>query len=100
MPFKFLSFSLSFLFKNQDGTHSASELWSPSNGMSQPGYGGLLESSSHISHSGSFGSRHSHERLVRPTWCRFPFGAEGAQRWIPALPGSLVAAGSGETEWR
>ncbi|XP_072838211.2 transcription factor 12 isoform X2 [Pogona vitticeps] len=50
----------------QDGTHSASELWSPSNGMSQPGYGGLLESSSHISHSGSFGSRHSHERLSYP----------------------------------
>ncbi|XP_042327317.1 transcription factor 12 isoform X1 [Sceloporus undulatus] len=51
----------------QDGTHSASDLWSPSNGISQPGYGGMLESaSSHITHSSSFGSRHTHERLSYP----------------------------------
>ncbi|KAH0619776.1 hypothetical protein JD844_014034, partial [Phrynosoma platyrhinos] len=51
----------------QDGNHSASDLWSPSNGISQPGYGGMLESaSSHITHSSSFGSRHTHERLSYP----------------------------------
>ncbi|KAM6426142.1 transcription factor 12 isoform 2-T3 [Liasis olivaceus] len=50
----------------QDGTHSASELWSPSNGMSQSGYGGILESSSHLSPSSSYNSRHPHERLSYP----------------------------------
>ncbi|XP_033022555.1 transcription factor 12 isoform X10 [Lacerta agilis] len=51
----------------QDGTHSASDLWSPSNGMSQPAFGGMLESSSsHMSQSGSYGSRHTHDRLSYP----------------------------------
>ncbi|XP_044294943.1 transcription factor 12 isoform X2 [Varanus komodoensis] len=50
----------------QDGTHSASDLWSPSNGISQPGYGGMLESSPHLSHSSSYGSRHAHDRLSYP----------------------------------
>ncbi|XP_025030074.1 transcription factor 12 isoform X6 [Python bivittatus] len=50
----------------QDGNHSASELWSPSNGMSQSGYGGILESSSHLSPSSSYNSRHPHERLSYP----------------------------------
>nr|XP_056721707.1 transcription factor 12 [Euleptes europaea] len=51
----------------QDGTHSASDLWSPSNGMSQPGYGGMLgSSSSHLSQSGSYGSLHAHDRLSYP----------------------------------
>ncbi|XP_048375612.1 transcription factor 12 isoform X2 [Sphaerodactylus townsendi] len=51
----------------QDGTHSASDLWSPSNGVSQPGYGGILgSSSSHISHPGGYGSLHTHERLSYP----------------------------------
>ncbi|XP_053128078.1 transcription factor 12 isoform X10 [Hemicordylus capensis] len=51
----------------QDGTHNASDLWSPSHGMSQAGYGGILESSSsHMSQSGSYGSRHTHDRLSYP----------------------------------
>nr|XP_028561689.1 transcription factor 12 isoform X6 [Podarcis muralis] len=51
----------------QDGTHSASDLWSPSNGMSQPAFGGMLESSSsHMSQSSSYGSRHTHDRLSYP----------------------------------
>ncbi|XP_015264673.1 PREDICTED: transcription factor 12 isoform X2 [Gekko japonicus] len=51
----------------QDGTHSASDLWSPSNGMSQPGYGGMLgSSSSHMSQSGSYSSLHAHDRLSYP----------------------------------
>ncbi|XP_063170573.1 transcription factor 12 isoform X6 [Candoia aspera] len=50
----------------QDGTHIASELWSPSSGMSQSGYGGMLESSSHLSPSSSYSSRHPHERLSYP----------------------------------
>ncbi|XP_077174218.1 transcription factor 12 isoform X2 [Paroedura picta] len=51
----------------QDGTHSASDLWSPSNGMSQAGYGGILgSSSSHVSQSGSYSSLHAHDRLSYP----------------------------------
>ncbi|XP_061451484.1 transcription factor 12 isoform X2 [Rhineura floridana] len=51
----------------QDGTHSASDLWSPSNGMSQPAYCGMLESSSsHMSQSSSYASRHTHDRLSYP----------------------------------
>ncbi|XP_028561689.2 transcription factor 12 isoform X7 [Podarcis muralis] len=51
----------------QDGSHSASDLWSPSNGMSQPAFGGMLESSSsHMSQSSSYGSRHTHDRLSYP----------------------------------
>ncbi|XP_018769365.3 transcription factor 12 isoform X4 [Serinus canaria] len=54
-------------FFMQDGTHNSSDLWSSSNGMSQPGYGGMLGgSSSHMSQSGSYGSLHSHDRLSYP----------------------------------
>ncbi|NXF02198.1 HTF4 factor, partial [Smithornis capensis] len=54
-------------FFMQDGTHNSSDLWSSSNGMSQPGYGGMLGgSSSHMSQSGTYGSLHSHERLSYP----------------------------------
>ncbi|NXO91687.1 HTF4 factor, partial [Certhia brachydactyla] len=54
-------------FFMQDGTHSSSDLWSSSNGMSQPGYGGMLGgSSSHMSQSGSYGSLHAHDRLSYP----------------------------------
>ncbi|NWS95279.1 HTF4 factor, partial [Mionectes macconnelli] len=53
-------------FFMQDGTHN-SDLWSSSNGMSQPGYGGMLGgSSSHMSQSGSYGSLHTHDRLSYP----------------------------------
>uniref|UniRef100_K7FZ19 Transcription factor 12 n=1 Tax=Pelodiscus sinensis TaxID=13735 RepID=K7FZ19_PELSI len=45
-------------FFMQDGTHNSSDLWNSSNGMSQPGYGGMLGgSSSHMSQSSSYGSR-------------------------------------------
>uniref|UniRef100_A0A8B9GLT7 Transcription factor 12 n=1 Tax=Amazona collaria TaxID=241587 RepID=A0A8B9GLT7_9PSIT len=54
-------------FFMQDGTHNSSDLWSSSNGMSQPGYGGMLgSSSSHMSQSGSYGSLHTHDRLSYP----------------------------------
>ncbi|XP_042680343.1 transcription factor 12 isoform X2 [Centrocercus urophasianus] len=54
-------------FFMQDGTHNSSDLWSSSNGMSQPGYGGMLGgSSSHMSQSGSYGSLHAHDRLSYP----------------------------------
>lgn len=54
-------------FFMQDGTHSSSDLWSSSNGMSQPGFGGLLgTSTSHMSQSSSYGSLHSHDRLSYP----------------------------------
>ncbi|OCT89551.1 hypothetical protein XELAEV_18018173mg [Xenopus laevis] len=49
----------------QDGTHNSSELWNSSNGINQPGYGGMLGSaSSHMSQSSNFGSLH--ERLNYP----------------------------------
>ncbi|NXU55601.1 HTF4 factor, partial [Turnix velox] len=54
-------------FFMQDGTHNSSDLWSSSNGMSQPGYGGMLGgSSSHMSQSSSYSSLHTHERLSYP----------------------------------
>ncbi|NWU97701.1 HTF4 factor, partial [Upupa epops] len=54
-------------FFMQDGTHNSSDLWSSSNGMSQPNYGGMLGgSSSHMSQSGSYGSLHTHDRLSYP----------------------------------
>ncbi|XP_051653009.1 transcription factor 12 isoform X7 [Manacus candei] len=54
-------------FFMQDGTHNSSDLWSSSNGMTQPGYGGMLGgSSSHMSQSGSYGSLHTHDRLSYP----------------------------------
>ncbi|NXW65696.1 HTF4 factor, partial [Eurystomus gularis] len=54
-------------FFMQDGTHNSSDLWSSSNGMSQPGYGGMLGgSSSHMSQSGSYSGLHTHDRLSYP----------------------------------
>ncbi|XP_068954234.1 transcription factor 12 isoform X3 [Petaurus breviceps papuanus] len=54
-------------FFMQDGTHNSSDLWSSSNGMSQPGYGGILgTSTSHMSQSSSYGSLHTHDRLSYP----------------------------------
>ncbi|XP_050823908.1 transcription factor 12 isoform X12 [Gopherus flavomarginatus] len=54
-------------FFMQDGTHNSSDLWNSSNGMSQPGYGGVLgSSSSHMSQSSSYGSLHTHDRLNYP----------------------------------
>ncbi|XP_054024924.1 transcription factor 12 isoform X5 [Dryobates pubescens] len=54
-------------FFMQDGTHNSSDLWSSSNGMSQPGYGGMLgSSSSHMSQSGSYSGLHAHDRLSYP----------------------------------
>ncbi|XP_031701881.1 transcription factor 12 isoform X1 [Anarrhichthys ocellatus] len=50
-----------------DGTHSSSDPWNSSNGISQPGYGGMLAgSSSHMPQSGNYGSLHSHDRLNYP----------------------------------
>ncbi|XP_049896552.1 transcription factor 12 isoform X10 [Epinephelus moara] len=50
-----------------DGTHSSSDPWNSSNGMSQPGYGGMLAgSSSHMPQSGNYSSLHSHDRLNYP----------------------------------
>ncbi|XP_067327298.1 transcription factor 12 isoform X6 [Anolis sagrei] len=59
-------FASTFLL--QDGTHAASDLWSPSNGVSQAGYGAMLEGAavSHVAHASSFASRHAHERLSYP----------------------------------
>ncbi|XP_060034194.1 transcription factor 12 isoform X2 [Erinaceus europaeus] len=54
-------------FFMQDGTHNSSDLWSSSNGMSQPGFGGILgTSTSHMSQSSTYGSLHSHDRLSYP----------------------------------
>ncbi|XP_036399434.1 transcription factor 12 isoform X2 [Megalops cyprinoides] len=50
-----------------DGTHNSSDPWNSSNGISQPGYGGMLGgSSSHMSQSGNYGNLHSHDRLSYP----------------------------------
>ncbi|XP_032378990.1 transcription factor 12 isoform X3 [Etheostoma spectabile] len=50
-----------------DGTHSSSDPWNSTNGISQPGYGGMLAgSSSHMPQSGNYSSLHSHDRLNYP----------------------------------
>ncbi|MEQ2305687.1 Transcription factor 12 [Ameca splendens] len=50
-----------------DGTHSSSDPWNSSSGISQPGYGGMLAgSSSHMAQTGNYSSLHSHERLNYP----------------------------------
>ncbi|XP_039982072.1 transcription factor 12 isoform X1 [Xiphias gladius] len=50
-----------------DGTHSSTDPWNSSNGISQPGYGGMLAgSSSHMPQSGNYSSLHSHDRLNYP----------------------------------
>ncbi|XP_048041029.1 transcription factor 12 isoform X2 [Megalobrama amblycephala] len=50
-----------------DGAHNSSELWNSSNGISQPGYGGMLGgSSSHMPQSGNYSNLHSHDRLNYP----------------------------------
>ncbi|XP_034536626.1 transcription factor 12 isoform X1 [Notolabrus celidotus] len=50
-----------------DGTHSSSDPWNSSSGISQPGYGGMLAgSSSHMSQSGNYTSLHAHDRLNYP----------------------------------
>ncbi|XP_072258435.1 transcription factor 12 isoform X5 [Pyxicephalus adspersus] len=49
----------------QDGSHNSSELWNSSNGIGQPGYGGMMgSSSSHMSQSNNYGSLH--DRLNYP----------------------------------
>ncbi|XP_065517157.1 transcription factor 4 isoform X11 [Lathamus discolor] len=53
-------------FFMQDG-HHGSDPWSSSSGMNQPGYGGMLGSSSHIPQSSSYCSLHPHERLSFPS---------------------------------
>ncbi|NXI87278.1 ITF2 factor, partial [Rhipidura dahli] len=52
-------------FFMQDG-HHGSDPWSSSSGMSQPGYGGMLGSASHLAQAGSYCSLHPHERLSYP----------------------------------
>ncbi|XP_061883655.1 transcription factor 12 isoform X4 [Entelurus aequoreus] len=50
-----------------DGTHNSSDPWNSTNGISQPGYGGMLTgSSSHMPQSGNYSSLHSHDRLNYP----------------------------------
>ncbi|XP_052000544.1 transcription factor 12-like isoform X2 [Xyrauchen texanus] len=50
-----------------DGAHNASDQWNASNGISQPGYGGMLGgSSSHMPQSGNYSNMHSHDRLNYP----------------------------------
>uniref|UniRef100_A0A3B3TBY5 Transcription factor 12 n=1 Tax=Paramormyrops kingsleyae TaxID=1676925 RepID=A0A3B3TBY5_9TELE len=50
-----------------DGTHNSTDPWNSTNGISQPGYGGMLGGpSSHMSPSGNYGNLHSHERLNYP----------------------------------
>ncbi|KAF7211959.1 transcription factor 12 isoform X1 [Nothobranchius furzeri] len=50
-----------------DGTHSTSDPWNPSSGITQPSYGGMLAgSSSHMAQSGNYSTLHSHDRLNYP----------------------------------
>uniref|UniRef100_A0A4W3K078 Transcription factor 12 n=1 Tax=Callorhinchus milii TaxID=7868 RepID=A0A4W3K078_CALMI len=54
-------------FMQGNHNHNSSDLWSSTNGMNQPGYGGMLgSSSSHVSQSSSYSSLHAHDRLSFP----------------------------------
>ncbi|XP_069622034.1 transcription factor 12 isoform X7 [Ranitomeya imitator] len=49
----------------QDGNHNSSELWNSSNGIGQPGYGGMMgNSSTHMPQPNNYGSLH--DRLNYP----------------------------------
>ncbi|KAL3065445.1 hypothetical protein OYC64_015589 [Pagothenia borchgrevinki] len=51
-----------------DGTHSSSDPWNSSNGISQPSYTGMLSgSSSHMPQSGNYNGMHTHDRLNYPS---------------------------------
>ncbi|XP_071297712.1 transcription factor 12 isoform X7 [Agelaius tricolor] len=82
-------------FFMQDGTHNSSDLWSSSNGMSQPGYGGMLGgSSSHMSQSGSYGSLHTHDRLI--------YSPDHTSSSFPSNPSTPVGSPSpltGASQW-
>ncbi|XP_077447677.1 transcription factor 12 isoform X2 [Stigmatopora argus] len=56
-----------------DGTHSSSDHWNSTNGISQAGYGGMLPgSSSHMPQSGNYSGLHSHDRLNYPAHSASP----------------------------
>ncbi|XP_061670082.1 transcription factor 12 isoform X2 [Syngnathoides biaculeatus] len=56
-----------------DGTHSSSDPWNSTNGISQSSYGGILPgSSSHMPQSGNYSSLHSHDRLNYPAHSASP----------------------------
>ncbi|XP_077569356.1 transcription factor 12 isoform X2 [Stigmatopora nigra] len=56
-----------------DGTHSSSDHWNSTNGISQTGYGGMLPgSSSHMPQSGNYTGLHSHDRLNYPAHSASP----------------------------
>ncbi|XP_061599695.1 transcription factor 12 isoform X3 [Cololabis saira] len=56
-----------------DGTHSSSDPWNSSSGISQPGYGGMLPgSSSHMAQSGNYSTLHAHDRLNYPAHSASP----------------------------
>ncbi|KAJ7986140.1 hypothetical protein DPEC_G00347700 [Dallia pectoralis] len=62
-----------------DGTHNSSDLWTSSNGISQPSYGGMLGgSSSHMPQSGNYSNMHSHERLNYPPHSVSPSDINGS----------------------
>ncbi|XP_006732256.1 transcription factor 4 [Leptonychotes weddellii] len=63
----FLSLDLSLYKVCVGNGHHSSDPWSSSSGMNQPGYGGMLGSSSHIPQSSSYCSLHPHERLSYPS---------------------------------
>ncbi|KAJ8343537.1 hypothetical protein SKAU_G00308660 [Synaphobranchus kaupii] len=50
-----------------DGTQNSTDPWNSSNGINQPGYGGMMGgSSSHMPQPGNYGNMHSHDRLAYP----------------------------------
>uniref|UniRef100_A0A4W3KA38 Transcription factor 12 n=1 Tax=Callorhinchus milii TaxID=7868 RepID=A0A4W3KA38_CALMI len=60
-------FATTFFMQEGNHNHNSSDLWSSTNGMNQPGYGGMLgSSSSHVSQSSSYSSLHAHDRLSFP----------------------------------
>ncbi|XP_055517211.1 transcription factor 12 isoform X7 [Leucoraja erinacea] len=67
-------------FFMQEGNHNSSDLWNSSNGIHQPGYGGMLGNSSHVSQSTNYNNLHTHDRLNYPPHSVSPTDI------IPSLP--------------
>eukprot|EP00062_Callorhinchus_milii_P002308 gi/632938370/ref/XP_007904699.1/ PREDICTED: transcription factor 12 isoform X4 [Callorhinchus milii] len=88
-------FATTFFMQEGNHNHNSSDLWSSTNGMNQPGYGGMLgSSSSHVSQSSSYSSLHAHDRLI--------YSPDHTSSSFPSNPSTPVGSPSplpGANQW-
>ncbi|XP_032906462.1 transcription factor 12 isoform X13 [Amblyraja radiata] len=81
-------------FFMQEGNHNSSDLWNSSNGIHQPGYGGMLGNSSHVSQSTNYNNLHTHDRLI--------YSPDHTSSSFPSNPSTPVGSPSplsGANQW-